>query len=383
MSTENDPGRKAKVPEEFQDRELENASVSPGNMVGTPAWYIFRGETASAQKEKGIRLPSPPPWRDFSKNRNHKGRTFRVNDEQVQLVNAALYLRRPLLITGLPGTGKSSLAYAVAEELGLGQVLKWPITSRSSLQDGLYSYDSIGRLQSSNLSKTSAEREEPPPIGQFIRLGPLGTALADSYSGHPRVLLIDELDKSDIDLPNDLLNVFEDGEFEIPELARLAEKSLPEGKKKTSTDRISVRLDRPRYEDGSPTIEVVEGRVRCREFPFVILTSNGERELPAPFLRRCLRLDIKPPNETELQRIVRAHFNELADKDTLPDTVVEYIGRIVKRRREKKEYVATDQLLNAVYLILNEKVESSLRDDQRTKTLLEKFVLETIGTSLL
>lgn len=101
---------------------------------------IFQG--SNQVNPDGLKnLPKdPPPWRDFKDKRNKKqrGKTYQASDREVKMVNAALYLRRPLLITGSPGVGKSSLAYAVAHELDLGSVLHWPITSKSTLQDGLY-----------------------------------------------------------------------------------------------------------------------------------------------------------------------------------------------------------------------------------------------------
>ena len=166
---------------------------------------------------------SPDP--DLPRRLGSLGHSYRPDEDVREAVNAALYLRRPLLVTGKPGTGKSTLAYSVAYELRLGPVLYWPISSRSTLLEGLYTYDAIGRLQEAGLRQAMAAAGEvpylPPDVGRYVRLGPLGTALLPWR--RPRVLLIDELDKSDIDLPNDLLNVFEEGRYEIPELARIVE----------------------------------------------------------------------------------------------------------------------------------------------------------------
>jgi len=262
----------------------------------------------------------------------------RPGETERELVNAALYLRRPLLVTGAPGSGKSTLAHSVAYELGLGRVLGWPVVSRSTLRDGLYDYDAIGRLQDLQIARAAPATAEgaaaagPDPtdepgggIGRYIRLGPLGTALLPA--ARPRVLLVDELDKSDIDLPNDLLNVLEEGEFRIPELERLAG-SAPE---------VEVLSD-----DGT-RVTVRDGRVRCRAFPFIVLTSNGERDFPAPLLRRCIHLHIPVPDKERLAAMVRAHFGEGA-----AERYEAVIDRFLDR--EPGDVRAVDQLFNAIHL---------------------------------
>ena len=306
--------------------------------AGSPNWRAFDG---------GPPLPNPGQSDPGTLRRlglqGRPGRNGRVPDEQeIQMVNAALFLRRPLLVTGRPGTGKSTLAYSIAKELKLGPVLRWPITSRSTLLEGLYRYDAIGQLREENLwqlrARTSAEvpaAAEPYSsqavsfaggIGRHLRLGPLGTSLLPY--GRPRVLLIDEIDKSDIDLPNDLLNVFEEGEYDIDELARLPEEAGP------------VRV---MTADSGGHVAISRGHVRCLAFPFVLLTSNGEREFPPAFLRRCLRLDLQPPDQAQVEAIVTAHLGPEAAAGA---------GRHVREfldRRTRSE-VTTDQLLNAVYL---------------------------------
>jgi MoxR-like ATPase len=331
------------------------------------SWLIYRG---TGEPHDGIAgLAPPPPWRTFhggpvlpippeADGSAHSrlgdlriASSYRPDPSAVELVNAALQLRRPLLVTGKPGTGKSSLAYSVAYELGLGPVLRWPITSKSALPEGLYSYDALGRLQDVNLSggdrgaaggpgvtgpridwDDSGDGEhdravtgQDSSIGDYVRLGPLGTALLPF--SQPRVLLIDEIDKSDVDLPNDLLNLFEYPAYRLPELARIAERS-PE---------VAVLT-----EDGN-RVTVQNGEVMCHAFPFVLLTSNGEREFPPAFLRRCLRLELAMPSPEQLAGIVESHLGpELAAESQ------DLLDAFVNRRRDGD--LAADQLLNAVYL---------------------------------
>ncbi|MDI3404569.1 AAA family ATPase [Streptomyces cavernicola] len=318
-------------------------------------WLIFRG-TGEPARNRIADLPEAPHWRRFdgtpppaeqdrapdidhsSLRRLGDNPMLRIQDDRtLQLINAALYLRRPLLVTGAPGSGKSTLAHAVAHELGLGRVLQWPVVSRTELKDGLYAYDAIGRLQDTQLDAHTAGPRRPraaltrgrpkSDIGRYIRLGPLGTALLPSRQ--PRVLLIDELDKSDIDLPGDLLNVVEEGEFAIPELERIAGRD--------GRDEVTVLSD-----DGRP-VTVTGGRVRCHAFPFIVMTSNGEREFPPALLRRCIHLNLEPPKGERLAAMVQAHFGEQAD-ETHSDVFSLFT------RDSGGAHRPTDQLLNAIFL---------------------------------
>lgn len=310
--------------------------------------FIFRG--TGREHDLIDSLDDPPPWRRFTEDAQlDRGKKYRASPEEIEVVNAAIYLRRPLLVTGKPGTGKSTLAYAVAYELGLGKVLSWPITTRSTLQQGLYTYDAVGRLQETARLKSdggapqSPRDEELTSIGRFIRLGPLGTAMlpqqprGEAKKARPRVLLIDEIDKSDIDLPNDLLNIFEEGSFEIPELLR-----LPKEEKYRLADVLPS--------DSEEKVTIERGRVRSTTFPIVIMTSNGEREFPPAFLRRCLRLEIQPQTVSVLTDIVN---DRLSPDAKMKDEVKKLIDDFYNQRTAQNKELATDQLLNGVYLLLH------------------------------
>ncbi|GAA3377812.1 MoxR family ATPase [Streptomyces sannanensis] len=270
---------------------------------------------------RDVDLGDPPPWRSFPRRTLHK--EFRPPKGLVDAVNAALVLRRPLLVTGPAGSGKSTVIEQVASELKLGTVLRWHITSRSSLQEALYRYDALGRIHAQRLDPSGGDDIEP-----FLHMGPLGTALLPS--DHPRALLIDEIDKSDLDLPSDLLDVLERGEFEIPELARYKHNVVQI--RESGSDRRSG---------------VTRGRVQCTTFPFIVMTSNGERDFPAAFLRRCVRFTMPMPTVETLRQIVEAHLTPDPAHNGPVDTLI----AIFVDRLNAGESLAIDQLLNAVHLL--------------------------------
>ncbi|MBN2498796.1 MAG: MoxR family ATPase [Deltaproteobacteria bacterium] len=181
-------------------------------------------------------------------------------------VNVAAALERPLLVKGEPGTGKTLLAHAVAEDLGLDLIV-WNVKSTSKAADGLYVYDTVQRLQDSRFGD-----KDVSDIRQYIRLGPLGRALtADGQV----VLLIDEIDKADLEFPNDLLHELDEMEFTVVETG---------------------------------------DRHRARQRPLVIITSNAEKELPDAFLRRCIFHYIQFPDAELMAEIVRVHHPALDKK---------------------------------------------------------------------
>ena len=189
-----------------------------------------------------------------------------ASNDLMSTVNIAMALEKPLLIKGEPGTGKTMLAQAVSEALGKKLII-WNVKSTTKAQDGLYVYDVVQRLYDSQFGTDGVDN-----IGKYIKLGKLGEAFT---ADEQVVLLIDEIDKADLEFPNDLLWELDQMEFYIPE-----------------------------------TKETIKAKQR----PIVIITSNAEKELPDAFLRRCVFHYINFPDQEQMEEILRVHFDKLDQK---------------------------------------------------------------------
>ena len=216
-------------------------------------------------------------------------------------VNAAIVLEKPLLIKGEPGTGKTVLAEAVADSLG-AELISWHIKSTTKAQQGLYEYDAVARLRDSQLGDPRVGE-----INHYIRRGKLWQAFA---AERRPVLLIDEIDKADIEFPNDLLLELDRMEFDV-------------------------------YETGE--------RVKARQRPVVIITSNNEKELPDAFLRRCFFHYIRFPDKAEMQAIVKLHYPDLKERLLGEAMELFFELRAVEGLRKKP---STSELLDWIRLLL-------------------------------
>jgi MoxR-like ATPase len=241
----------------------------------------------SARFTGNNQAPEPPPHPDAYRTPE----PYSASEELKRAVNLAIFLGRPLLVEGEAGCGKTRLARAVAYELGL-PFFSWPIRSTSKAQDGLYTYDSLRRLHDVQLGAMS--KGDPSDVSQYCDLGQLGAAF--KLEQCPGVVLIDEIDKADLDFPNDLLSVLDDPwEFEVKETGE---------------------------------------KVAATYVPIVIITSNKEKgNLPLPFLRRCVYFEVKFPDEEALKDILRQHLPDYGRKEaeTLRDLATD---RFLKLRRE-------------------------------------------------
>jgi MoxR-like ATPase len=228
-------------------------------------------------------------------------------------VNAAIALERPLLVKGEPGTGKTELARQVATALGL-PLLEWHVKSTTKAAQGLYEYDAVSRLRDSQLGDARVH-----DVRNYIRPGPLWRAFAAEGR---TVLLIDEIDKADIEFPNDLLQELDRMEFHVYETAET---------------------------------------IRARQRPIVVITSNNEKELPDAFLRRCFFHYIRFPDAETLERIVAVHFPGI--KPALVRTALTQFFEIRETQGLKKK-PSTSEVLDWLKLLLAEDLSSEdLRRD--------------------
>lgn len=218
-------------------------------------------------------------------------------------VNAAVLLERPLLIKGEPGTGKTELAKQVASALGL-ELIEWNIKSTTKAQQGLYEYDAVSRLRDSQLGD-----ERVRDVGNYIRKGKLWTAFE---ADQKVVLLIDEIDKADIEFPNDLLQELDKMAFHV-------------------------------YETGET--------VAAKNRPVVIITSNNEKELPDAFLRRCFFHYISFPDQDTMRQIVKVHYPDIIEQ--LLSTALTQFYEIREQQGLKKK-PSTSEVLDWLKLLLAE-----------------------------
>ncbi|MFG1419107.1 MoxR family ATPase [Xanthobacter sp. V0B-10] len=233
--------------------------------------------------------------------------SYVATDDLKVAVNAAIVLERPLLVKGEPGTGKTVLAQEVAQALG-AQLIEWHVKSTTKAQQGLYEYDAVARLRDSQLGDPKVH-----DIANYIRKGKLWSAFA---ADERPVLLIDEVDKADIEFPNDLLQELDRMEFHV-------------------------------YETGE--------QVKARRRPVVIITSNNEKELPDAFLRRCFFHYIRFPDAETMRAIVEVHFPGIKQRLVSEALRLFYELREVPGLKKKP---STSELIDWLKLLMAEDVDA-------------------------
>ena len=245
--------------------------------------------------------------------------SYVATDELQMAVNAAVTLQRPLLIKGEPGTGKTLLAEEVARSLGK-RLLSWHIKSTTKAQQGLYEYDAVARLRDSQLGNDKVN-----DIANYIDKGKLWEAFT---SDDQVVLLIDEIDKADIEFPNDLLLELDRMEFHV-------------------------------YETGET--------IKALQRPIVIITSNNEKELPDAFLRRCFFHFINFPDRTTMQRIIDVHFPKIKKKLVANALDIFFDVRKVPGLKKKP---STSELVDGLKLVMSDDIpEDILTNRDPTKAI--------------
>ncbi|WP_422447965.1 AAA family ATPase [Endozoicomonas sp. ALB091] len=240
-----------------------------------------------------------------------------ATDDLKMAVNAAVTLQRPLLIKGEPGTGKTMLAEQVARSLGK-ELLQWHIKSTTKAQQGLYEYDAVSRLRDSQLGD-----ERVHDISNYIVKGKLWEAFE---SDQQSVLLIDEIDKADIEFPNDLLQELDKMEFNV-------------------------------YE--------TQQQIKARQRPIVIITSNNEKELPDAFLRRCFFHYISFPDAETMREIVRVHFPDLQKK--LVDEALQVFFELREIPGLKKK-PSTSELIDWLKLLNSDDIPADILQNHDTRS---------------
>lgn len=293
------------------------------------------------------------PFVDFiSEKEKPKKEVYEIDEPLRDAVRLAISYGKPLLVTGDPGTGKTRLAYFVAQHFGMTKPLVFNAKTTSLARDMLYIYDQIKHFRDIQDKDKNADemKEGREMIGKYIYLQPLGKAIYESDKIR-QIVLIDEIDKAPRDFPNDLLDVMERMEFEIPE-ANLTDANKIQGNQKNR--------------------------------PVVIITSNSEKSLPEAFLRRCVYFNIELPDDKTLRKILKAKLLKNMFSDDLLNRLIghfRYIRSITGYKRP-----ATDELIQWVFAVKHKQISDETikalktddKDTTESKTKIEKSEMEKL-----